>query len=535
MAINSDTDVENFLSTFEQLHDERQKQTAERMKSLEDQVNIERELYKRSPKKKKVPPIVPMKSKSLSNIVEKDGDTKDTIFLLKPTARKDTNNSTSIKPFRSDRNGEEIRDFETFVQSIHIETPADMIKPGKGPHVIHYNDLIKKEARPDLPWNKHAQIERRRPDNDSKNKKVKINEVDLNIKDDIYAGEHNVNRETVSSMNKQSNSGENKKVETQRMRENATKAQNTLKSVPKQKRELEHMPNKRKQTLKPQSRPKPKPKPKPLVSLRHVIPNKKDNTQMGKREKVEIPMHKLRPVPEVPPKSKEIPQFLKQLESLRSPKPAAKPEKVVPEAFTQMKKLQKPKVGPKPNLTIPEAIAKRENLKKHTSVYKKNSADADVPEALKMIQQLKLRNDRFNAKKTDTSRVRIQETRGVENGVDGASHNKFRNAVKTEMMPVALPGMVKAQTMSSMPDALARMIKGKTITTNTTSRSKTIDNSDLNGSSKKLHHLTKGRARGPKRRLPRNLGGKNRGSNIDAAQKKTPPPIKRPSRNISLN
>ena len=44
MAINSDTDVENFLSTFEQLHHERQKQTAERMKSLEDQVNIEREL-----------------------------------------------------------------------------------------------------------------------------------------------------------------------------------------------------------------------------------------------------------------------------------------------------------------------------------------------------------------------------------------------------------------------------------------------------------------------------------------------------------
>lgn len=211
MAINSDTDVENFLSTFEQLHDERQKQTAERMKSLEDQVKIERELYKRSPKKKKVPPIVPMKSKSLSNIVEKDGDTKDTIFLLKPTAREDTNKSTSIKPSRSDRDGEEIRDFETFVQSIHIEKPADMIEPGKGPRVIHYNDLIKKEARPDLPWNKHAQIERKRPDKDGRNEKVKINEVDLNIKDDIYAGEHNVNRETASSMNKQSNSGENKK------------------------------------------------------------------------------------------------------------------------------------------------------------------------------------------------------------------------------------------------------------------------------------------------------------------------------------
>lgn len=552
MTTTSDPDVDNFLNSFEQLHIERQKQTAARMRTLEQQVQVERELYKRSPKKKKIPPIIPPKSKSLSHIVETDADHGNTIFLLKPTARKETNQSSTRKSPKQYKKSTGLEEFETFVKSVHIEKPADMVNSGKGPQVVHYDDVIKQTKRQDLPWNKHDECQNM--------KKTSTLGGYRNRRNGVYEDSNRMNilstRENLKKFDPsgndelQSDPKANTNGERQRGGENGSEvfevyqlatSKPVLRPGVQPKFEVKTKPKvKPKPEVKPKPKPKPKPKlkpkPKQLVSLKHVTAKEKQNESTVRTDSTEISTHKLHPIPKPALKSTEIPQFLKQLKGLKSPKPMKRPEKEIPEAVTQIEKLRKPKVGPKPKMLIPEAFTKRESLRSQPRTYKSIATNIDIPEALKMAQELQNRQGRMNIKIKNMSELNNKKPMNRSNSISRISANAFTNTSSSEMAPVALPGMVKAQTISSMPEALTRMMNGKTKTRQkNTPRSKTIDNSDLNGGNRKLNHLTKNRARGPKRRLPRNLRAKDGSTTITAvSEKRTPPPIRRPSRNISL-
>ncbi|OWB69119.1 hypothetical protein B5S33_g2850 [[Candida] boidinii] len=277
--------------------------------------------------------------------------------------------------------------------------------------------------------------------------------------------------------------------------------------------------------------PKPKPKPKDMNKIQATLEhNKKQNAT---KEELEINSIKLKNAnrdtgSKISPLDRDNTEALKRLSNLRSTPSSPKKEEVIPEALSRFKSMkgaherkERPPIAtPSASVSIPTPIATNEA-----------STPKDPRSALENL---------FRAR---------TEPANFGSSIGGVSKSATTQFQVESRMPVqmgfALPGLADSSKFGFNTGSNS---SGKL------SRSKTVDNSDLiDKESQKLTHMTKNRAKGPRRKkLPSSVkhiseeipitntttNNNKYGSIVSSnavVKKKVPPPIRKSSRQVSTS
>lgn len=479
MKPGSDTEVEGFLNSFEQLSENREKETTNRMESLQRQVEARRRAYELSPKKNKVPPMIPTKKpilgKIYNDLVYKGKDTGK-IELIQPVAREDESDKPTAD---KEETQDEIDTVASFVEMTEddAEYADDGLDDG-APKPIRYDDVMKEKLRSDLPWQARREKEKEDIDtnkvhnvtkDEDKPRQSKKLITPSNSKKDMIQSKPTVpakpliyqkpsHLETVTKS----------KAEAKVVEKTAPKPgpKPTLKHEPVIPVKLHHSPHKAPPKLEP--KPAFEIKLKPVIREKPKLQSKTNNLRQNLRHAK-------------PPKPKPKPEleFLNKLAVLKKTKPEPAPKPAELEVVKQKRQLRKPKPGPKPKLELPEALQKRGHLspsKRHEIAREK----PEIPEAMQKLQQVLIRG-------TGVSQ---------QNDCHGDSVKKVSAPVHRRIANIGGSDRTMSMPLQTRPKTDRR----------DTRRTKSV-NSDttLDQKGRRLRHLTKSRAKGPKRRLPRGI------------------------------
>ncbi|VEU20466.1 DEKNAAC101391, partial [Brettanomyces naardenensis] len=295
----------------------------ERMSSLEKEVEEKRRQYERSPKKKKVPPIVPKKKAILGEVVKPVNDVEDkneVICLVQPKAREDDLRSPKIE---RESGADQLA---RLVDSVNYGAKYEV--PNRNPHEpkpIKYEDVMKVKV-----W-----------DSRSETTNSKVKEKPSTEKSPVP-----VNRSKPIIITPRSHTNPNAKVLTSYHRESA--APSLSKNPPR----------------------------KPLRSEPYP------ETVEVRAAKI-----KMKPTVAPKPKPASSPEFLSKFKSLQPAPVLAKPEEKIPEALVRRNHLNRPKVGPKPIIGVPEAVSRRNNLNKPKDVPRPEQRIPEALERLQTLRK----------------------------------------------------------------------------------------------------------------------------------------------------
>ncbi|KAG7895439.1 hypothetical protein KL925_000148 [Ogataea polymorpha] len=228
-------------------------------------------------------------------------------------------------------------------------------------------------------------------------------------------------------------------------------------------------------------KPKPQPKPEVIDFRASLKPAKQPPPQP--KQKLSVPV-----LTSTVAKTTDNPPPFLNVQLSPTKKKFSAPESKEPEALSKLGALKPAApVSKKPSET-PEALAKLSSLAKAKPAPK---PAPPKPEALLMLSSLK----------------KTKEPVPVQ---------KLPPRAKTEpQMGVPLPGL--AQPHAFVSRAM------------TEPKKPALDSSEFDKQGRPLEHVTKSRAKGPKRRPPK----ANKYGEVAVQRKKTPPPIRKPSRQVS--
>ncbi|ANB11739.1 hypothetical protein AWJ20_4561 [Sugiyamaella lignohabitans] len=223
-------------------------------------------------------------------------------------------------------------------------------------------------------------------------------------------------------------------------------------------------------------------------------------------------LHKLRPAS--PVKNKEEPSIeaLDQLKKLRSPSPPPAKSQSTPEAIERLKSLRQRSpvsVTEKPRV---EAIEQLGRLRS-TSPSKRALKD----EARDTLEQAKA-----GLKRSSTIQLQSPPTQEPSKVLDKTSELPTSTESKTHpSLPLRTSAPSTAAPTSFRDDLASVLMRGPSEPTPTIRKASTLDNSDLTHSQgqsdKQLTHMTKRRAKGPKRRLPKEVSNPNTTNSSDSS------------------
>lgn len=215
-------------------------------------------------------------------------------------------------------------------------------------------------------------------------------------------------------------------------------------------------------------------------------------------KKCELVIPKLRNVDRAPTRKKDTEDEIDGFPALKPAPNSPQRSPSIPEAIKKKMKLSKAPPVPQRKISIPEALKRAEVMKANRTRFsdseKKdtNNKEAMEVEALKIARSLK--------HTTPTPRIQEDEVEALTMGKrifdSSPAKNKTLNKSKTfdsSQIPVAIPFMAHAHE-----EGLKKLFHSKT-------DSEIIDNKTASEPTGKLTHVTKNRARGPRRKLPSNV------------------------------
>lgn len=268
-----------------------------------------------------------------------------------------------------------------------------------------------------------------------------------------------------------------------------------------------------KQTIASQE---PKIKLKPMVPSKPnslVVNNEKSRDLIDNSNEISEPKLTKTTLPQKELNSKDVPEALNRASKLKPLPPPRKPSYTEPEALTKIGKLKASTPVTKRAAETPEALLRMSMLRSSLPIIKPAS---EIPEALKKSGLLKpaLPSKKpslatveaieklSSLKRTETSPIRggsvtknyelehidfLQQSMGrLKKNMNQEAARPVSRRTNTDMSPVRLPF---ADPNAQFPLA----------------RPKTFDSAELGSKPEKLVHVTKTRARGPKRRLPKTI------------------------------
>ncbi|ODV84163.1 hypothetical protein CANARDRAFT_68322 [[Candida] arabinofermentans NRRL YB-2248] len=614
MALSSpDHDVDRFLYNFQELDSARQLENNSRLSTLEREVQLKRQQYELSPNKKKLPPLVPSKDRSLRSITTSSGKKEqDEIFLVHPVAKKSTDLAATSRQSRLDS------ELSRLAEELTLNSQHDTsTRNSREPKAIKYDDVMQPVIRKDLMFGRYSVKSKpvdqeSSDDEDSKSlnyysqEKAKVsipldlrnhsptpkskiggvsssksstnydynyipmpsninvisataaaksppllrNTADSSL-DKLASSEPDYSKSKLSASTNGSQGSTNYGYIPMPSRINVISASAAAKAPPLMKNTMDsslgeksfdlsqnakllvsggassrtYSPSPKKSTfdtasLKPTLDVASK-KPKPLIPPKSNIIAKKTSLSATAVASDEIGQLKLSPVKKTPAKviqSTTISPELSDMRlSLNKPRSITKMEPETPEALSISENLKHPNIAKKPPPPKPEALSKLgllkptgrvektvdqaplEALAQRSALHKAKPIPrkvSDKPEALLKLSALRSSSPTKASIPPPSSKL-TRDDSGSSYSPPSRAHTAPNSA-----MGFALPGLAQPERffkLSSNASSPSLGLDSSTTIANP-KRPKTLDNSDLDKEGQKLKHLTKGRAKGPKRR-----------------------------------
>lgn len=216
--------------------------------------------------------------------------------------------------------------------------------------------------------------------------------------------------------------------------------------------------------------------------------------------------HKSKLKPALPARkpSLEVPEALKKAEKLKPALPKRKPSYKIPEALSQKEQLRQAAKVEKAEEPTPEGVHKKTQLK---PALPKRKPSVKSVEALEQLNKIKAKASSPPPVTKPKPRVFSNSKEILQNQLGSLKSTK-REQIPKEEASINLEKILKrAQTDTELkPVRLPFMAQGTDDFPKIPKKASTFDNADLKSDKvENLEHLTKKRAKGPKRRAPKKV------------------------------